>query len=94
MVEIRPSRPDEAQAQKDLWQAAFGDDPRYIDWFYQCCWRPEDMLLLLEDGKLASMLALLPQTITLPEGYEDLDGAAAKEAQLAEYDSQVFLKKK
>ena len=35
-----------------------------------------------------------PQTITLPEGYEDLDGAAAKVAQLAEYDSQVFLKKK
>ncbi|WP_297234762.1 GNAT family N-acetyltransferase [uncultured Flavonifractor sp.] len=68
MVEIRPSRPDEVQIQKELWQAAFGDDPRYIDWFYQCCWRPEDMLLLLEDGKLASMLALLPQTVTLPGG--------------------------
>lgn len=68
MVEIRPSRPDEAQAQKDLWKAAFGDDPRYIDWFYECCWRPEDMLLLLEDGKLASMLALLPQTIAMPSG--------------------------
>lgn len=68
MVEIRPSRPDEAQAQKDLWKAAFGDDPRYIDWFYDCCWRPEDMLLLLEDGKLASMLALLPQTIAMPDG--------------------------
>lgn len=68
MVEIRPSRPDEAQAQKDLWRAAFGEDPRYIDWFYECCWRPEDTLLLLEDGKLASMLALLPQTIHLPGG--------------------------
>lgn len=68
MVEIRPSRPDEAQAQKDLWKAAFGDDPRYVDWFYECCWRPEDMLLLLEDGKLASMLALLPQTIAMPDG--------------------------
>lgn len=68
MVEIRPSRPEEAQAQKELWQAAFGDDPRYIDWFYTCCWKPEDMLLLLEDGRLASMLALLPQTIILPDG--------------------------
>lgn len=68
MVEIRPSRPGEAQAQKDLWRAAFGEDPRYIDWFYECCWRPEDTLLLLEDGKLASMLALLPQTIHLPGG--------------------------
>lgn len=68
MVEIRPSRPDEAQAQKELWKSAFGDDPRYIDWFYECCWRPEDMLLLLEEGKLASMLALLPQTIAMPDG--------------------------
>ena len=70
MVEIRPSRPSEAQAQKDLWQTAFGDDPCLIDWFYTCCWRPEDMLLVLEDGKLASMLALLPHTIALPGGGE------------------------
>lgn len=68
MTEIRPSRPDEAEAQKALWRAAFGDDPRYVDWFYDCCWRPEDMLLLLEDGKLASMTALLPQTVRLPGG--------------------------
>ena len=35
-----------------------------------------------------------PQTIALPEGYEDLDGAAVQEARLAGYDSQVFLKKR
>lgn len=70
MVEIRPSRPEEAGAQKGLWKAAFGDGDRYIDWFYECCWRPEDMLLLLEDGTLASMLALLPQTLALPGGGE------------------------
>lgn len=68
MTEIRPSRPHQAQAQKDLWQAAFGEDPRYISWFYECCWRPEDTLLLLEDGRVVSMLALLPQTIHLPGG--------------------------
>lgn len=68
MVDIRPSRPEEAEAQKQLWQQAFGDDPRYIDWFYTCCWRPENMLVLLEDGKLASMLALLPHQLTLPGG--------------------------
>ena len=68
MVEIRTSRPEEADAQKDLWKAAFGDDERYIDWFYECCWKPEDSLLLLEDGELASMLSLLPQTVVLPDG--------------------------
>lgn len=68
MVDVRPSRPEEAEAQKQLWQQAFGDDPRYIDWFYACCWHPENMLVLLEDGKLASMLALLPHQLTLPGG--------------------------
>ena len=68
MIEIRPSAPEEAEAQKTLWKAAFGDDPRYIDWFYQCCWKPEDTLLLLEEGRLASMVALLPQTMFLPGG--------------------------
>ena len=68
MVEIRTALPHEVPAQKALWQAAFGDDPRYVDWFYQCCCRPEDMLLLLEDGRLASMTALLPHTLRLPGG--------------------------
>lgn len=68
MIDIRPSRPEEAEAQKKLWQLAFGDDPRYIDWFYQCCWQPENMLLLLEDDQLLSMLALLPHELTLPGG--------------------------
>ena len=68
MIRIRPSRPEEALAQKELWRKAFGDEDRYIDWFYECCWKPEDMLLLLEDGVLASMLALLPMEIALPGG--------------------------
>ena len=68
MVEMRISRREEAGAQKALWKAAFGDDERYIDWFYTCCWQPENMLLLLEDDRLASMLALLPHTLTLPGG--------------------------
>lgn len=68
MVEIRTSRLEEIAAQKALWHSAFGDDASYIDWFYQCCGQPENQLLLLEDGKLASMLALLPQTLMLPGG--------------------------
>ena len=69
MIEIRPARPEELPAQKALWKTAFGDEDRYIDWFYDCCgW--EHMLLLLEDGRLASMLALLPHGLTLPGGGE------------------------
>lgn len=74
MVEMRTSRREEAEEQKALWKAAFGDDERYIDWFYTCCWQPENMLLLLEDGRLASMLALLPHTLALPGGGQATGG--------------------
>lgn len=68
MTELRPSRPEEAEAQKQLWKTAFLDGDQDVDLFYESCWKPEDMLLLLEDGKLASMLALLPEMIVFPGG--------------------------
>lgn len=68
MIEIRPPRPEEVQAQKDLWNAVFQEDPRCTDWFYAHFYRPEDMVLLLENGELATMMAVLPQTMTLPGG--------------------------
>ena len=58
MVEIRPSRVEELEQQKRLWKAAFGDDEAYIDLFYNTCARPEDVLILSEDGQLCSMAAL------------------------------------
>ena len=68
MLEMRPGRPEEVPAQKALWKAAFGDEGRYIDWFYECCGASADVLEVVEEGRLASMLALLPQTLTLPGG--------------------------
>lgn len=68
MVEIRPSRVEELEQQKRLWKAAFGDDEAYIDLFYSTCARPEDVLILSEDGQLCSMAALLPLEIALPGG--------------------------
>lgn len=68
MLEMRPGRPEEVLAQKALWKAAFGDEGRYIDWFYECCGASADVLEVVEEGRLASMLALLSQTLTLPGG--------------------------
>ena len=68
MLEMRPGRPEGVPAQKALWKAAFGDEDRYIDWFYECCGGSADVLEVVEEGRLASMLALLPQTLTLPGG--------------------------
>jgi GNAT superfamily N-acetyltransferase len=68
VIEMRPSKAEEVPAQKALWKRAFGDGDSYIDDFYTCCAQPENMLVLLEDGVLRSMLALLPMTIALPDG--------------------------
>ena len=68
MLELRPSKIEEIPAQKGLWKRAFGDEDGYIDDFYTHCVRPEEMLVLLEDGVLRSMLALLPVTLALPDG--------------------------
>mgnify|MGYP001043612769 CR=1 FL=1 len=64
MVELRLSRKEEAGAQKELWKEAFGDTDEDIELFYGQCWRPSETLLLLEDGHLACMTALLPHTLS------------------------------
>ncbi|WP_294546942.1 GNAT family N-acetyltransferase [uncultured Pseudoflavonifractor sp.] len=68
MVEIRPSNAEELKDQKALWKAAFGDDEAYIDLFYRTCAKPQDIMILTEDGVLRSMLALLPLELELPDG--------------------------
>ncbi|SBW11585.1 conserved hypothetical protein [uncultured Eubacteriales bacterium] len=67
MLELRPSKAEEVPAQKALWQQTFGDGKDYIDDFYTYCAQPENVLVLLEDGILRSMLALLPVTVALPD---------------------------
>ena len=67
MVEIRPALPQEAGRQKELWKLAFGDDDAYIDYFY--AHREESqVLVLLEDGVIYTMVALFPTELALPEG--------------------------
>lgn len=68
MLELRPSKAEEIPAQKALWKKTFDDGEDYIDDFYRYCAQPENVLVLLEDGVLRSMLALLPVTVALPDG--------------------------
>ena len=41
MVTVRPSRPEDIPAQRELWKLAFGDGDDYIDNFYSTYYRPE-----------------------------------------------------
>lgn len=68
MIEIRPARREEIQREKELWKLAFGDDDAYIDYFYAHRNAEEDTLVLLDDGKLDTMVALFPVTLRLPDG--------------------------
>lgn len=69
MIEMRLALPEEENSQKTLWKLAFGDDDDYIDYFFQQKERVgAEMLVLLENGVLFSMVALFPVTLTLPEG--------------------------
>ena len=70
MTRLELSRPEDLPAQKALWKEAFGDSDQDIALFYDTCGRPEELLLLWEDGALVSMAALLPHTLGLPGGGE------------------------
>ena len=65
---MRPSKPEELSRQRELWKLAFGDSDGYIDLFYQTAAGPEDVLVLLEDGVVYSILALPAVELALPDG--------------------------
>lgn len=67
MIEIRPARPEELAGEKELWSLAFGDDEAYIDFFF-AHGELSEMLVLLEDGVLSTMVGLLPVALSLPDG--------------------------
>lgn len=67
MIEIRPAKPDELLRQKELWKLAFGDEDDYIDYFF-AHGEESQVLVLLEDGVVYTMVALFPVAIALPGG--------------------------
>ena len=68
MVEMRASRPAEVPQLKELWRKAFGDPGEYIDLFFRTLYTPERMVVLVEDGVVMTMLALLPMTFINTDG--------------------------
>lgn len=68
MIEIRHPRQDEWAQVEELWSFAFGDGPALQVRFYELC-APEGPLVLLEDGKLRSMLALPEVALRFGDGW-------------------------
>lgn len=68
MFAIRTSIPAEIPQQKALWQKCFGDPISYIDAFYDQFCTAEQVAVVVEDGQVCSMAALLPAALRTPEG--------------------------
>lgn len=68
MIDLRPSRPEEIPRQKELWKTAFHDDDRYIDLYYDHCYRPEQVLVLEAGGEIRTMVVSFPLQLRLPDG--------------------------
>ena len=66
MTELRCSRPEETPRLKELWKLAFGDEDTCIDFFFTGNYHAENMLVLLEDGVIVTMLYLMPLTLKGP----------------------------
>lgn len=67
MIEIRLAREGEIDQQKELWKLCFGDEDFYIDFYYQNKYRKKETFLLLYNGKIASMLTMMPIRTILPD---------------------------
>lgn len=68
MYEMRMSRPDEVERQKEIWKLAFHDDDNYIDFYYDHYYKPERVFVLEEEGEIRTMLATFPVRLYLPDG--------------------------
>ncbi|MBR0599156.1 GNAT family N-acetyltransferase [Sinanaerobacter chloroacetimidivorans] len=68
MKELRLSKETEIPRLKEMWKLCFGDEDSYIDYYFAHRYRQEDTAVLLSDGKIASMLTMIPVWLVLPQG--------------------------
>lgn len=68
MLELRKSDPSEVPALQELFQLCFGDPPACSGLYFDHHYRPEEFLVLREDGVLCAMGGLLGVTLSAPDG--------------------------
>lgn len=59
---------------KLMWQLCFGDEERYIDFYFNQYFHREKVLLLMEGDEIASMLTMVPVSLVSEKG-ESYEGA-------------------
>lgn len=77
MSAVRPARPGDEAALRQIWKVCFGDDDAYIDGFFTALYRPENALVLTgETADAVGMAHLLPLG-TLVDGTGTAQGPCA-----------------
>lgn len=68
MIELRKSKPEEVPGLQELFQLCFGDGPECSGLYFDRFYRPEEFLVLREEGELRAMAGVLNVTLTEPGG--------------------------
>lgn len=68
MTEFRQAGEEELPGLKALWEKTFGDPEEVVEAFFRLCFRPEGALVAAEEGKIVSMLFLLPFFLVEKDG--------------------------
>ena len=68
MIELRKSQPEEVPELQELFRLCFGDGPEVSGLYFDRFYRPEEFLILREEGEPRAMAGLLNLTLTEPEG--------------------------
>ena len=68
MIELRKSKSEEVPELQELFRLCFGDGPEISGLYFDHFFRPEEFLILREDGETRAMAGLLNLTLTEPGG--------------------------
>jgi len=67
LLEIRLANKEDIANQKKLWKKSFGDEDKYIDFYYRHRYQAANTMLLFKDNHLASMLTMFPLYLATPD---------------------------
>lgn len=67
MNEVRLAHKGEITRQKEIWKSCFGDEDRYIDFFYENRYEESETMVLLDKGEISAMLTMIPIQVVTPD---------------------------
>lgn len=67
MIEIRLAQKGEIIRLKEIWKHCFGDEERYIDFYFKNRYKESDTMVLLYEGEISAMLTMIPIQVVTPE---------------------------